>query len=59
MALPLSLVTPLSTLHWCCVLGVLVAVYTCIGGLTGVIWTDVFQAIVMLCGLVAVFIKVF
>ena len=40
------------------ILGALVTVYTCLGGLVGVIWTDVFQALVMVTGLFAVLIQV-
>ena len=54
----LSTVTPVNAWIWCLALGVLVTSYTCLGGLRGVIWTDVFQATIMILGLIAVFVQV-
>lgn len=53
------LVTQFSVGAWSIFLGTTVALYTAIGGLGGVIWTDVFQALIMYSGLIAVMIKGF
>nr|XP_039254243.1 sodium-coupled monocarboxylate transporter 1-like isoform X1 [Styela clava] len=56
-ALALSAVTPLE-LNWSIALTSLVCTfYTSIGGMKAVIWTDFIQAIIMLTGMFAVFIK--
>lgn len=39
-------------------LGVLVVMYTALGGLKAVVWTDVFQSGVMILGITAVIIQV-
>ncbi|ESO96133.1 hypothetical protein LOTGIDRAFT_160120 [Lottia gigantea] len=40
-----------------CLIALAAAIYTSIGGLKAVIWTDVFQAVVMFCGCFALLIK--
>ncbi|XP_014778892.1 sodium-coupled monocarboxylate transporter 2 isoform X1 [Octopus bimaculoides] len=37
--------------------GVVATIYTCLGGLKAVVWSDVFQALIMLAGLLAIVIK--
>ncbi|XP_059148788.1 sodium-coupled monocarboxylate transporter 1-like [Physella acuta] len=55
----LSAVTEFPTWAVIVVVGVVCTFYTSIGGLKAVIWTDVFQTLVMLAGMVAVLIKGF
>ncbi|CAL1537176.1 unnamed protein product, partial [Lymnaea stagnalis] len=55
----LSAVTEFPTWAVIVVVGVVCTFYTSIGGMKAVIWTDVFQTVVMLAGMVAVLIKGF
>uniref|UniRef100_A0A2C9JP75 Sodium-coupled monocarboxylate transporter 1 n=1 Tax=Biomphalaria glabrata TaxID=6526 RepID=A0A2C9JP75_BIOGL len=55
----LSAVTEFPTWAVIVIVGVLCTFYTSIGGLKAVIWTDVFQTLVMLAGMMAVLIKGF
>lgn len=55
----LSAVTEFPTWAVIVVVGVVCTFYTSIGGMKAVIWTDVFQTLVMLAGMVAVLIKGF
>ncbi|KAL7643192.1 UNVERIFIED_CONTAM: hypothetical protein RMT77_006482 [Armadillidium vulgare] len=52
----LAAVTPISSLTYTFILGVVVTIYSTIGGIRAVIWTDVFQLTVMLLGLLVVVI---
>ncbi|KAL3843173.1 hypothetical protein ACJMK2_021124 [Sinanodonta woodiana] len=53
----LNSVTPLPTWSVIIIIGVVCTFYTTLGGLKAVIWTDVFQTIVMFAGMLAVLIK--
>ncbi|KAH9488625.1 Sodium-coupled monocarboxylate transporter 1 [Bulinus truncatus] len=55
----LSAVTEFPTWAVIVIVGVICTFYTSIGGLKAVIWTDVFQTLVMLAGMMAVLIKGF
>ncbi|RMZ97979.1 sodium-coupled monocarboxylate transporter 1-like [Brachionus plicatilis] len=56
-AVSLSLFTSFSNNYSIALVGVIATLYTAIGGIKGVIWTDFFQVIVMVGFLVSVFIK--
>lgn len=55
-ALPVSLLTGLSTPWVIVVGGVVIAAYTVLGGIRAVIWTDVAQSIILICGGVVCFL---
>jgi Na+/pantothenate symporter len=57
-AVALSIVTEMSIPSSIVVMGLVVTVYTSMGGLKGVIWTDFFQFAVMVFGLVSVAVTV-
>ncbi|KAL7643095.1 UNVERIFIED_CONTAM: hypothetical protein RMT77_006385 [Armadillidium vulgare] len=52
--LALSAITKLSTLTCILILGTVCTLYSSFGGIRAVVWTDVFQLLVMIIGLVAV-----
>ncbi|RXG63018.1 hypothetical protein Avbf_07662 [Armadillidium vulgare] len=52
--LALSTITKLSTLTCILILGTVCTLYSSLGGIRAVVWTDVFQLLVMILGLVAV-----
>nr|CAB3266301.1 sodium/iodide cotransporter-like [Phallusia mammillata] len=56
-ALALSAVTPLSLRTTIGLTSVICIVYTTLGGMKAVVWTDTLQTFVMLAGMVAAFIK--
>nr|XP_039256866.1 sodium-coupled monocarboxylate transporter 1-like [Styela clava] len=56
-AVALNAVTPLSMASSIILTGVICTVYTTLGGMKAVIWTDVIQSGILILGLVAVFIK--
>nr|XP_054760296.1 sodium-coupled monocarboxylate transporter 1-like [Lytechinus pictus] len=56
-ALALNQVTGVSLWGTVVATGVVCTFYTTIGGMNAVIWTDVFQSLVMMCGLLAVIIQ--
>ena len=51
-------VTPLPVWSLALSLGCFVTLYTALGGLRGVVWTDVFQSGIMIAGILAVIIQV-
>ncbi|MCA8992954.1 MAG: sodium/solute symporter [Planctomycetaceae bacterium] len=51
-ALALSAVSDISVIAAILVIGVLCLIYTVMGGITAVVWTDAIQAIVLMCGAV-------
>ncbi|XP_064614404.1 sodium-coupled monocarboxylate transporter 1-like isoform X2 [Liolophura sinensis] len=53
----LSAATPVPTWSSIIVVGVVCTLYTFLGGLKAVIWTDVFQTLVMVAGMLAVLIQ--
>lgn len=57
-AIALSIVTNMSITSSIFIIGVIVTVYTSLGGLKGVIWTDFFQFSIMMFGMVAVIVRV-
>ncbi|CAD5116252.1 unnamed protein product [Dimorphilus gyrociliatus] len=56
-ATALSAVTPLPTWAAIVATGAVATFYTTIGGMKAVVWTDVFQMLLMFCGMLAVIIK--
>ncbi|CAG2122403.1 unnamed protein product, partial [Medioppia subpectinata] len=56
-SIALSIVTDMSITSSILIIGSVVTVYTSLGGLKGVIWTDFFQFSVMMFGLMAVVIR--
>lgn len=56
-ALALSVVTELGTGSCIVIIGIVCTLYSCMGGLKAVLWTDMFQAFLMYCSLLAVFIQ--
>ncbi|CAG2105751.1 unnamed protein product [Medioppia subpectinata] len=56
-SIALSIVTDMSITSSILVIGFIVTIYTSLGGLKGVIWTDFFQFCVMIIGLMAVVIR--
>ncbi|KAL5006471.1 hypothetical protein ScPMuIL_015277 [Solemya velum] len=53
----LSAVTPFPVWSVILIVGVVCTFYTSIGGMKAVIWTDVFQTLVMMAGMLAIFIQ--
>jgi Na+/proline symporter len=56
-ALALSAVTGISKWYAIIILGVVCTLYCTIGGIKAVLWTDVFQASLMLTAMLAIIIK--
>ncbi|CAG2100033.1 unnamed protein product [Medioppia subpectinata] len=56
-SIALSIVTEMSITSSILIMGLIVTVYTSLGGLKGVIWTDFFQFAIMLFGLLAVVVR--
>ncbi|CAG2177072.1 unnamed protein product, partial [Oppiella nova] len=56
-SIALSIVTDMSISSSILVIGLIVTIYTSMGGLKGVIWTDFFQFTVMVAGVLAVIIR--
>ncbi|KAB7507143.1 Sodium-coupled monocarboxylate transporter 1 [Armadillidium nasatum] len=52
----LAAVTPLTSIQYIFILGIIVTIYSSIGGIRAVVWTDVFQLTVMLIGLFVIVI---
>ncbi|KAL7648614.1 UNVERIFIED_CONTAM: hypothetical protein RMT77_000520 [Armadillidium vulgare] len=50
----LSAVTPLTSIQYIFILGIVVTIYSSLGGIRAVVWTDVFQLTVMLLGLLII-----
>uniref|UniRef100_H2Z8W9 Sodium-coupled monocarboxylate transporter 1 n=1 Tax=Ciona savignyi TaxID=51511 RepID=H2Z8W9_CIOSA len=57
-ALALTAVTPMSMVLSVLVTAAICTLYTTIGGMKAVVWTDTLQSVIMLAGSIAVFIKV-
>lgn len=56
-AIALSIVTDMSITACIFVIGLIVTLYTSLGGLKGVVWTDFFQFSIMMIGLIAVIVR--
>ncbi|XP_054156354.1 sodium-coupled monocarboxylate transporter 1-like [Oppia nitens] len=56
-AIALSIVTDMSIKSSILIIGLIVTLYTSLGGLKGVIWSDVFQFIVIIAGLMVIVIR--
>ncbi|MEA1875344.1 MAG: sodium/solute symporter [Bacteroidota bacterium] len=57
-ALALAAITPLSPTHCILIMGVLSIIYSTLGGVEAVIWTDTIQTFVLLGGAILIFILV-